>query len=86
MLVDFEQKLLKLGRISGKFVFLFLFFLVLGKYKKNYSFPNHTDKDIFFLQPRCLQKVRISGADFFSSAAEFFRWTGRKSSARSFQH
>jgi hypothetical protein len=30
--------------------------------------------------------VRISGADFFSSAAEFFRWTGRKSSARSFQH
>ncbi len=47
----------KEGQTSEKFVFLLLFFLILGKSKKYYTFSTGIDQERFFFQKhKCLWK------------------------------
>ncbi len=56
----------KRGQTSEKFVFLLLFFLILGKFKKYYIFSTGIDQEHFFSKAQMpLKNGKLLGAEFF---------------------
>ncbi len=66
ILAHFVQKGPKRAQTSFKFLFVLLFSVIIRNSKKYYTFAMHIVTDeLFYLQPKCLQKVKISkGTDF----------------------
>jgi hypothetical protein len=61
----------KRGRTFKKFVSLLLSSLILGRSKKYYYFPIHTDKNSVSVFLNLSKSENYWGTDFFSLAAEF---------------